>query len=44
MNSFELVIARFDVQTLEGAVEVIDRARVVAVDEDLGLTRTHLQT
>jgi hypothetical protein len=40
---FELVIARFDMQTLEGAVEVIDRARVIAVNKDLSLTRIHLQ-
>ncbi len=38
----EIVVARFDVQSLEGAVEVVHGAGEVAVHEHLGLTRSHL--
>jgi hypothetical protein len=36
------MVARFDVETLERAVEIVDSAGVVPVDEDLGLPRRHL--
>jgi hypothetical protein len=38
---FDLVCARLEPQLLEGAVEVVDDAGVVAVDKDLRVTRTH---
>src|SRR5262249_56629318 len=39
----ELVLARRHAQSLEGAVEIVDDARVVAVDVNLGRVRLHLE-
>src|SRR5688572_7090909 len=39
----DIVIARLDVQPLEDAVEIVDRSRVVTVDEDFGLPRRDLR-
>jgi hypothetical protein len=41
-EQLEIVVARFDMQTLESAVEVVYSAGVVAVHEYFGLTRSHL--
>ena len=42
-EDLEFVIARLEMQPLEGPVEVIHGTCVVAVDEHLGLSRAHLQ-
>ena len=42
-EQFEIVVSGHDVQPLKGAIEVVHRPGVVAVNEYLGLSWTHLQ-
>ena len=42
-EQLQLVFAGFDVQALKGAVEVVDLAGEMTIDEDLGLLRRDLQ-
>ena len=43
-EDFEIVVAWFNAQALKRAVEVVDRAGVIPVDKNLGLTRSNLQS